>query len=361
MKSTKYFNNLDAFKGIAILGVMLAHCGATDLGGRVGKLSAAGARGVQIFLIISSVLIFKSLKKEYEKAGNISLKAWYIKRFLRLIPLYYIANLLVLIKDGFGSSYWSGTHGITAGTIVSNFFFIHGMYPWWCNAININWYIGILALFIVAAPLLYHLIDHVDKLFILLGFSWLCSIICMQTIGTIDLGADNYVWITYWGSFSIIAQFPVLVLGMILYYFIEKTNAVMAIKQHLGKKTKSFCYAVVGVCLLWLYFVIGHGGAIVEYALIFVALIFISFIDKLYLIENPIFKNLGKYSYGIYLFHYPLLEITHKFFIQYINNSNIEILISYIVVIILSFIISWILVNFVEKPIITKAQKAFDK
>lgn len=57
MKKTSviYFNNIDAFKGIAILGILLVHCGAADLGGFIGELSSAGAKGVQIFLIISSI------------------------------------------------------------------------------------------------------------------------------------------------------------------------------------------------------------------------------------------------------------------------------------------------------------------
>lgn len=352
-----YLNNVDAFKGIAILGILLVHSGAADLEGIIGELSSAGARGVQIFLIISSMLIFKSLQEEHEKDESMSLKAWYIRRFIRLIPLYYIANLFVLVKDGFAPSYWSGTHGITIGTVLSNFLFIHGLYPWWSNAININWYIGTLALFIVAAPLLYRLINRVDKMFILLGFSWLGNIICNHTIGTLDFGADTYVWTAYWMIFSIIAQFPVLVIGMILYYFIEKTNIIMNIKGYLGKRTKSFCYAAMGVCMLWLFFLIHYGAVIVEYALIFAMLIFISFIDRMYLIENPIFKTLGKYSYGIYLFHFPLFEIVHAFFKQYINNLKTEVIISYMVVLVVSFITSWILVRFVEKPIIAKFRK----
>lgn len=284
-----------------------------------------------------------------------SLKTWYIKRFIRLIPLYYIANLFVLVKDGLTSSYWSGTHGMTMGTIISNFLFIHGLYPWWSNAININWYIGTLAIFIVAAPMLYRLMDRIDKLFILLALSWLCNIICNHTIGTIDFGEDTYVWTAYWMNFSIVAQLPVLVIGMILYYILEKTDILNNIKRHLSNGKKSFCYAATGVCLLWLFFMIHHGAVIVEYALVFAIMIFISFIDKIYLIENPIFKALGKYSYGIYLFHFPLLEIAQKLFRQQIGN--LKIFICYIVVLTVSFLLSWILVRLVERPIVNLCTK----
>lgn len=357
MKKTSviYFNNIDAFKGIAILGILLVHCGAADLGGFIGELSSAGAKGVQIFLIISSMLICKSLQNEHSKDEGMSLKTWYIKRFIRLIPLYYIANLFVLVKDGLTSSYWSGTHGMTMGTIISNFLFIHGLYPWWSNAININWYIGTLAIFIVAAPMLYRLMDRIDKLFILLALSWLCNIICNHTIGTIDFGEDTYVWTAYWMNFSIVAQLPVLVIGMILYYILEKTDILNNIKRHLSNGKKSFCYAATGVCLLWLFFMIHHGAVIVEYALVFAIMIFISFIDKIYLIENPIFKALGKYSYGIYLFHFPLLEIAQKLFRQQIGN--LKIFICYIVVLTVSFLLSWILVRLVERPIVNLCTK----
>lgn len=348
--ATIHFNNVDAFKGIAILGILLVHSGAAGLGGIIGEVSSAGQKGVQIFLIISAMLIFKSLQKEHEKDKGMSLKAWYIRRFIRLIPLYYIANIVVLVKDGFAQSYWSGTHGMTIGTVISNFLFIHGLYPWWSNAININWYIGTLAIFILVSPLLYHLLDRIDKLVIFLAFSWLFNIICNHTIGMIDLGEDTYVWTAYWMNFSIVAQLPVLVIGMILYYILEKTDILFKIKQHLGNRKKSFCYAAIGVCLLWLSFMIHHGAVLVEYALVFAIIIFVSFIDKIYVIENPIFKILGRYSYGIYLFHFPLFEITHDLFGN--NTSNLNIFICYIVVLTVSFILSWILVHLVERPFV---------
>ncbi len=298
------------------------------------------------------MLIFKSLQKEHDKGEGISLKTWYIKRFIRLIPLYYIANLFVLVKDGLTPSYWSGTHGMTVGTVVSNFLFIHGLYPWWSNAININWYIGTLAIFILAAPLLYRLTDHIDKLFILLALSWLCNIICNHTIGAVDLGEDTYVWTAYWMIFSIVAQLPVLAIGMILYYILEKTDILINIKRHLGNRKKSFCYAATVVCLLWLLFMIHYGAVIVEYALVFAILIFITFIDKIKVIENPLFEILGKYSFGIYLFHFPLFDIAHKLFKQWIKNPKFEIAICYMTVLAVSFALSWVLVHLVERPVI---------
>lgn len=275
--SSVHFDNLDAFKGIAILGILLVHSGAADFGGVVGEISSAGAKGVQIFFIISSMLIFHSLRKEKSREDGLILKTWYFKRFIRLIPLYYIANIFVLVKDGFSPSYWTGTHGMQAGTVISNFLFIHGLYPWWSNAININWYIGTLAVFILLAPLLYKLADRIDQIVILLAFSWLCSIICNHTIGVIDFGEDHYVWTAYWMNFSIIAQFPVLVLGMILDYIIEKTDALTAVRKHLNNGTKYFCYSCMAICMLWLFFMIHHDAVLVEYAFVFAVMIFISF------------------------------------------------------------------------------------
>ncbi len=159
--------------------------------------------------------------------------------------------------------------------------------------------------------------------------------------------------------FSIVAQLPVLVIGMILFYILEKTDILINIKQHLGNRKKSFCYTAIGVCLLWLFFMIHHGAVIVEYALVFAIMIFISFIDKIYLIENPIFETLGKYSYGIYLFHFPLFEIAHKLFRQ--QTGKLEILFCYIVVLIASFLLSWILVRLVERPIVNLCTKKIAK
>ena len=62
-------------------------------------LSASGAHGVTLFFAISGFLIVTLLLRERERTGQIDLKAFYIRRSLRIFPLYYavIALYVVLV------------------------------------------------------------------------------------------------------------------------------------------------------------------------------------------------------------------------------------------------------------------------
>lgn len=84
---TRYHPCLDGLRAIAIGLVLAAHAGL-----RVGR---AGALGVDIFFVLSGYLITGLLVRERETYGSIELKAFYLRRALRLFPA-----LLVLITVG---------------------------------------------------------------------------------------------------------------------------------------------------------------------------------------------------------------------------------------------------------------------
>ncbi|MBU2955602.1 acyltransferase family protein [Marinobacter sp. F3R08] len=87
--SSRKLPGLDGFRMIAVMAVVLAHSG-------VGAFFSA-RHGVAGFFVLSGFLITWLLLKEYEKAGCISLRDFYVRRSLRIFPAYY-AFLLVSIS-----------------------------------------------------------------------------------------------------------------------------------------------------------------------------------------------------------------------------------------------------------------------
>jgi len=88
-----YFPELDGIRAIAVLMVISFH-----IKGGVG-VWLSGDLGVQIFFVLSGYLITMLAIREERSRGALNLRAFYVRRFFRLFPLYYfvLATYCVLI------------------------------------------------------------------------------------------------------------------------------------------------------------------------------------------------------------------------------------------------------------------------
>lgn len=98
-RETRFFGSLDGLRALSILGVIWFHSWFVspqfDLIRFVPVLQD-GPFGVDIFFTISGFLITTLLLRERERTGTISLKDFYIRRALRILPLYYGVLLLYI-------------------------------------------------------------------------------------------------------------------------------------------------------------------------------------------------------------------------------------------------------------------------
>ena len=81
-----YFSSLDGLRCLAILPVIWHHSTPRPLPGLLGK----GPAGVDLFFCISGFLITTLLVREKARFGSIRLRAFYARRALRILPLYYV-------------------------------------------------------------------------------------------------------------------------------------------------------------------------------------------------------------------------------------------------------------------------------
>jgi peptidoglycan/LPS O-acetylase OafA/YrhL len=92
-RATKVFPSLDglrAFSIIAVIGFHVLHPPA--------PFFAHGNLGVDLFFAISGVLITSLLLRERDSAGQISLYNFYIRRSLRIFPLYYAVLTVYVVS-----------------------------------------------------------------------------------------------------------------------------------------------------------------------------------------------------------------------------------------------------------------------
>lgn len=104
-----HLTGLNGFRALATTGVMISHiviCAITEFGLNphiLGTLENGGAKGLQlaaygvtIFFVLSGFLITFLLLKEKE-LQPVNIKHFYVRRILRIWPLYYLYLVICLI------------------------------------------------------------------------------------------------------------------------------------------------------------------------------------------------------------------------------------------------------------------------
>jgi peptidoglycan/LPS O-acetylase OafA/YrhL len=100
-KSIKFFNNFDGLRFIAALLVLFHH--AASMMSKNGEtfitqldLFKNGANAVSFFFVLSGFLITYLLLQEQDKKRHVSIRNFYIKRILRIWPLYFLMIIIAL-------------------------------------------------------------------------------------------------------------------------------------------------------------------------------------------------------------------------------------------------------------------------
>jgi len=87
---TRHFGNLDGLRFICITAVIWHHAPIWPDLADISVLFARGHVGVDFFFVLSGFLITTLLLREETAKGRFSLRGFYWRRFLRIIPVYYL-------------------------------------------------------------------------------------------------------------------------------------------------------------------------------------------------------------------------------------------------------------------------------
>jgi len=88
------FAPLDGLRAVSILAVLWHHT-AAGLGGIA--MSSRGFLGVDMFFVVSGFLIVTLLLRERDRTGGVALGRFYVRRTLRIFPIYYLVLGFVLL------------------------------------------------------------------------------------------------------------------------------------------------------------------------------------------------------------------------------------------------------------------------
>ncbi|MFY7788963.1 MAG: acyltransferase family protein [Thermoflexibacteraceae bacterium] len=219
---------IDALRGIAILLVIILHTsqyGSPILSFTLNQVVNIGNKGVQLFYVASAFTLFLSFKHKLNKEKS-PFKNFFLRRFFRIAPMYYLGIIYYLYQDGWGARYWLGDEPqVTLANIVANFLFIHGLNPYWINSIvHGGWSIAVEMMFYACMPYLFLRIKNINAALNFFVFTLLLRAVLQVILTHTPLIHETYLWNEYLFIYFP-NQLPVFTIGIILYFIvIEKEN-----------------------------------------------------------------------------------------------------------------------------------------
>jgi len=168
----KHFPGLDGLRAVAIVGVVWHHSARPDF----LPMFTRGFAGVDLFFVLSGFLITTLLIREKAKHGKISLRNFWARRFLRLMPAYYGLLLAML------GAYLIFKPNDPDTTRLVEGFPVYALYlsNWWhpgANNLGITWSLATEEQFYLIWPLLEAFVAPI----VAAGF-WIVALVINQLI-----------------------------------------------------------------------------------------------------------------------------------------------------------------------------------
>jgi peptidoglycan/LPS O-acetylase OafA/YrhL len=364
---------VNALRGYAILLVMFIHSSQHfSVSSYLKVITDDGYLGVQLFFIMSSFTLFNSYaKRKIGNEKNIKTK-FFIRRYFRIAPYYYLAGIIYILYR-----LCAEKQVVIVSNVIANYTFLNGVYLPGINYIPPGgWSVGVEMLFYLFIPILFKYIDSLKKAVLLFFVTVLISIIVNQYFIHYTTYYISLIWedVSKWAFCEWLPyQFPVFVLGIILYFF--NKNFVLSIK-------KGQIILVLSIVTYFLFSIFSLNN-LSPFCLIpneyIYGLIFFCFAIGVYTTNNKLILNgfvqkLGVVSFSVYLNHFMVLNILGrlysgfcKFLVVYLHlpdvilRNDIVFLISFIFVVYISFLISKQTYKYFEIKGINFGNKLIDK
>jgi len=339
-----YRPELDGLRGISILLVYIHHF--------YQPLVPGGFLGLDIFFVLSGFLITSQLVQEWNVRGSISLKNFYARRALRLMPavflLILITGTLALIVDKKTAAQTYQGIWLTL-SYVSNWFYAFGHFST-NNPFAITWSLAIEEQFYLTWPLLLILILRFQRRWALYLLVLIIAIIPLHRRILLEQGANLFR--LYYGSDTRPDGLPI---GCLL-ALLTSWNLL----PHDNKKFEicmKFLAAIGSIFFLYLLsypsctdlLLFRYGGLTLISLSVGIFLVVVVLYPPKFVLLILRFRPLvwiGRISYGIYLWHWVVYWFIWARKAQSLPPSTEQLA----VMVVFSLLLPTLSYHFVEKP-----------
>lgn len=366
---------VNALRGYAIMLVILTHSTQPfTISGVANAIANTGDMGVQLFFIMSSFTLFNSYsKRKLEADGRFVKRSFFMRRFFRIAPYYYVAGIFYTLYALFFQH-----QDIKVLYLIANYTFTNGIY---LPAINYippgGWSIGTEMLFYLTIPILFKYIKSLKTAVIYLLSSIIISNILNFIIYSIVSNQTDYKWIDLRGwelYFWLPNQFPVFMFGIVL-FFVYK---FVKINERAGILLLTFSICAF-TALAFFNFSLEYPNYLFQreylYGFIFMLFAIGIYSTKNRFLVNKTIQNIGIVSFSMYLNHFLMVNAfifiikgTDLMFYNFLNfprhmlsDNSFIFVITYVVIAYLTYLSSRFTFKRIEAPGIDFGNRLVDK
>ena len=313
-----YYPALDGLRGIAILLVVVYH----NFG--FVKETSFGWLGVDLFFVLSGYLITDILLKEVAKPHF--LRNFYMRRVLRIFPLYYFSLVLLLFivapltADRIEWKYYQDNQ-FFLWTYLQNWLYIFKD-PGRAQILNHYWSLAVEEQFYIFWPLVILLLRKPKALLLF---------ICILLLGVILFRFGLWMYkvenLAYYNLYTF-TRIDGICIGCIVALLMHmKSNFI-------GKQTALIVLAFAAINFLFYLlnsfneFSFPYIGLVgyTTFAMLFGLLLHDAVTGETKIIGRmlnlPILKFFGRISYGFYIFHWPVYLLMGAYLLPLITNDK---------------------------------------
>ena len=346
------FKNLDSIRTIAFLSTFMAHAfysnDASILNSKAFGIASVFSEvfsfGVPIFFVLSGFLISYLMLNEQEVNNKFSLGKFYARRILRIWPVYYAVIIIgfvlfpLLRQYILNDPYIESANIIYYLTFLSNFDQLNsGDLPFGVG-LGPTWSVSVEEQFYLFWPLL--LIIFKKKMFVIPILMTLAISIIFTF--SFDLMAKNTIYCFTYLSIG----------GLFGYLAIYKKELVQKLVKIPSYLFFSLILMLFILMTIYVYWSSNFIFIILVSILIGYSIIFQCYSNKNELRKIPFLEKIGKYTYGLYLYHVICNFIVHILIddIFKINDTLfLTLIIKPVSSLILSLIISYLSYHYFEQ------------
>jgi peptidoglycan/LPS O-acetylase OafA/YrhL len=155
---------VDMLRGLAIIGVLLAHsaygmsaAGLHQLPFRIEWILAAGKHGVTLFFVVSAFALMRSISLRH-KLESRPIQKYFLRRFFRIAPAYYIVIILVFFISGKGVPGYTNPaeEHLSLLNLIAHLTFVNGLFPFYSNDfLGVEWSVSTEFTFYLILPAIF--------------------------------------------------------------------------------------------------------------------------------------------------------------------------------------------------------------